>query len=486
VVGDRAGERSLVLIGDDQARIVETVPSADLATLQAALEIVMDGGTEAYARLLAHLVPRVGAERALIIERLPEARVRVLAAHGERGFAVSRTIVERAFAATHPIVVDDAVADVAFSKAKSVFELGVRAVVAAPIRVRGHVVGALVVDAKQRAAFGSAAVAEVAAAALVVGALLGRTPAPAADAPAWIGDAMVLATADRAAASASRVLITGESGTGKELVARRIHAQSPRAAGPWVALNCAALAEGVLESELFGHEQGAFTGAVKRTRGCFEQADGGTLFLDEVGELKPATQAKLLRALQEGRFTRVGGEQPIDVDVRVVAATNRDLRALVQAGTFREDLFYRLAVIPIALPPLRARGEDLTTLTEHFFAQLGRELGRAVPRLAASAWARWKAYAWPGNVRELRNVVERLVVVTDGEEIEADQLPPELLTGAERPAGSLASAIASLESDMIRAALAQHSGNKSATARALGISRPTLDKKLRDYGLADG
>jgi len=297
-----------------------------------------------------------------------------------------------------------------------------------------------------------------------------------------------LDAAMRAGAAGTQLLVLGESGTGKELVARAYHAAGSRAGGPWVAVNCAAFSETLLDSELFGHEQGAFTGASKRRRGCFEQADGGTLFLDEVGELGPATQAKLLRVLADRRFYRVGGEQPIDVDVRVVAATHRDLRKQCTTGAFREDLFWRLAVITVEIPPLRARGAaDIAALTAHFFKQLGLELGRRPPTLVPEAQALWDSYAWPGNVRELRNAVERMLVLYDGGVVEVEDLSPELRAHQGRPApGTLGDAIASLERERIAAALTTHAGNKSAAARALGISRPTLDKKLRDYDLKGG
>jgi len=250
-------------------------------------------------------------------------------------------------------------------------------------------------------------------------------------------------------------------------------------------VNCAALGEGVVDSELFGHEKGAFTGAQRRKRGCFELADGGTLFLDEVGELMASTQAKLLRAIQDGRFFRVGGEQPIDVDVRVVAATNRDLRQMVRDGRFREDLYYRLAVIPLEVPPLRRRGDDVVALTNHFLTTIAADLGRPAPRLTAAAWQRWHSYPWPGNVRELRNAVERLVVLWGGAEVDVDELPTELhdAAGRGRPPGTLAAAVGALERELIAGALTGTDGNKSAAARTLGISRPTLDKKIRDHGL---
>ncbi len=219
---------------------------------------------------------------------------------------------------------------------------------------------------------------------------------------------------EQVAPSKASVLITGESGTGKELVAQAIHEHSPRAAAPFVKLHCAALAETLLESELFGHEKGSFTGAVGRREGRFKQADGGTLFLDEIGEISPAIQVKLLRFLQERTFERVGGNETIKVDVRIIAATNRDLAGEVAAGKFREDLFYRLNVVNIDMPPLRARPSDLLPLANHFLARFAKENGKRIEGFAEDALARITSYRWPGNIRELENVIERAVVlVTD-------------------------------------------------------------------------
>jgi DNA-binding NtrC family response regulator len=499
--GDVDGERTVAFI-DDPAPLSFTLqpggpaPIVPIAAYLAGLELVAAGDRGAIAALVGRVATRTGAERVIVLEALADGRLRPIAIHGgERGVAVSRTVVRRALADRLAFAVGDAVAEVTFARATSVFDLGVRAVMAAPL-VRGErALGVVLADHRRQGAFTPAALAELTAAAAAIAIVVERTPAagaaPAgAPPPAWIGADRatldVLAQADRAAAAGSRVLVTGESGTGKELVARRIHAGSARAAGPWVALNCAALGEGVLDSELFGHEKGAFTGAARRKRGCFELADGGTLFLDEVGELSASTQAKLLRAIQDGRFFRVGGEQPIDVDVRVVAATHRDLRAMVRSGAFREDLYYRLAVIPLDVPPLRKRGDDVAILTEHFLAQLAAELGRPAPRLTPAAWQRWRAYAWPGNVRELRNAVERLVVLWGGEEVDVDELPQELAAGGPRAAGTLGAAVVAVEREAIAAALLASGGNKSAAARALGISRPTLDKKIKEHGLAGG
>ena len=283
----------------------------------------------------------------------------------------------------------------------------------------------------------------------------------------------------RVAPSASTVLVTGESGTGKERVAEAIHAASPRRGGPFVAINCAAIAESLVESELFGHERGAFTGASERRAGRFEQADGGTLFLDEVGELSPAVQARLLRVLETRRFERIGGARTVAVDVRIVAATHRDLEERVRSGAFREDLYYRLCVVRAHVPPLRDRPEDVVPLAEHFLASYGAAAGRPGLALSAAAKEALEAHWWPGNVRELRNAIERAVVMSDAAVIELEDL--ELLSRGPAPAKS--GSIDDLERQAVIAALEASGGNKARAAQQLGIDRTTLYKKLRRYGL---
>jgi len=302
-----------------------------------------------------------------------------------------------------------------------------------------------------------------------------------------------LELARRAAASRSTVLVTGESGTGKELVARAVHYHSERVGGPFVAVNCKALAPGVLESELFGHERGAFTGAERARPGLFERADGGTLFLDEIGEIEPGFQTKLLRVLQERRIQRVGGSEEKPIDVRIVAATNRDLRAEIAAGRFREDLYFRLAVIPIHLPPLRERREDVLPLAVHFLARWNRELGRSV-----AGWTpeveRWLlAHDWPGNVRELENAIERGVVLARGDRIGFDDLLVDPPGEDARPeAASDTTGGASLQefldaaaAERIRRVLEQTDGKRVEAARRLGIDRATLYRWMRRYGITD-
>ena len=289
----------------------------------------------------------------------------------------------------------------------------------------------------------------------------------------------------RVGPTALPVLVRGETGTGKELVARALHAASPRADGPFVAENCGAFAEGVLASELFGHEEGAFTGAAGRRRGLFEQANGGTLFLDELGELSPRVQVQLLRVLQEGELRRVGGEATVRVDVRVIAATHRDLEAMIKEGSFREDLYFRLRGVTLTLPPLRDRGGDIDLLIACFLEETGARL-----TLSAGVRAALRAWPWPGNVRELRAEVVRWSVFCDGEVTLADLSPavrgdavPEASPELSEALPTLAEAVSVTERVLIASALEQHRGNLSRTARTLGIDRNTLKRKLNKHKL---
>jgi two-component system nitrogen regulation response regulator NtrX len=293
-----------------------------------------------------------------------------------------------------------------------------------------------------------------------------------------------------AAPSNGRVLVSGENGTGKELVARQIHALSHRKTGPFVEVNCAAIPEELIESELFGHIKGAFTGAVADRRGKFETATGGTLFLDEVGDMSVKTQAKVLRALQEQIVEPVGGHSSVRVDVRVIAATNKDLAEEIRQGRFREDLYFRLNVIPIYVPPLREREDDVVRLADHFAAEFAREYGRRQKGFAPDAVEVLRAYRWPGNVRELRNVIERLMIMVPGDVIEAADLAFLDISGMEArsttpvPVGPLFEARDAWERDYILSALASFDGNISRTAEALGIERSNLYKKMRGLGIA--
>jgi two-component system nitrogen regulation response regulator NtrX len=287
------------------------------------------------------------------------------------------------------------------------------------------------------------------------------------------------------------VLITGENGTGKELVARQIHMRSKRAAGPFVEVNCAAIPEDLIESELFGHEKGAFTGAIERRRGKFDTADGGTIFLDEIADMSLKTQAKVLRVLQEQRFERVGGTEPVDVDVRVIAATNKSLEAQIAAGLFREDLYYRLNVIPLHVPPLRERRQDIPLFVEFFARAFCTRSGLPPRRFTDQAVERLGDYDWPGNVRELKNVVERLVILTRGEEVDAEQAAQALRPAAPRAGvteelfdiDDLREAKAAFEREFLQRKLEEFDGNITKTAEALGIERTNLHRKIKSLGI---
>lgn len=306
-----------------------------------------------------------------------------------------------------------------------------------------------------------------------------------------------------AAPTNGRVLICGESGTGKELIARAIHNQSLRRDKPFVEVNCAAIPEDLIESELFGHERGAFTGATTRRRGKFELADGGTIFLDEIGDMTLKTQAKVLRVLEEQRFERVGGQESIMVDVRVLAASNKDLKREIQEGRFREDLYYRLNVIPFEVPPLRERHTDIPPLVKHFLTLFSHEYGRKEKKIFPEALELLLNYSWPGNVRELKNIIERLVIMVPHQEIKAADIPPPISTeqpvgapvvsyeeirAAEEKEETVASLPASLrearehfEREFIVRCLREHNFNVTKTAQALGIERSNLHRKLKQY-----
>jgi DNA-binding NtrC family response regulator len=307
-------------------------------------------------------------------------------------------------------------------------------------------------------------------------------------------DAMqeVFRTVERVAASLASVLLVGESGTGKELVARAIHALGPRAGGPFVPVNCAAIPETLIESELFGHERGAFTGASERRIGRFESAHGGTLFLDEIGELAPHVQAKLLRALQERRIERLGGSAAIPIDVRVVAATNRDLEAEIAAGRFRSDLYYRIHVVRISLPPLRERREDVRLLAGHFLEAARERAGRGPCRIAPAAMAAFERHTWPGNVRELENAIERGVALAEGDVLELEDLPEPVLQARraealrdEVRAGRLhfEDAVLRFESELLRETLEHCDWNQTRAAEQLGLTRRLLKLRMDRCGL---
>lgn len=288
----------------------------------------------------------------------------------------------------------------------------------------------------------------------------------------------VYAAIEKAARNSATVLITGESGTGKELIARAIHYSSKRAQAPFVPVNCGGIPEGLLESELFGYVRGAFTGANETRAGFFQTAEGGTIFLDEISETTPSMQVKLLRVLQDKEVCMVGDTKPRRVDVRIIAATNKDLLQLVQKGTFREDLFFRLNILTLAVPPLREREDDILLLTRHFAAKFSREFGRPIPSFTDRALAALRAYDWPGNARELENLIQRLLVMTDSDTIDVVDLPAAMKFSVPRETGTLRT-LTEVELEHIRTVLASVDGNKTKAARILGIDRKTLRDKLR-------
>jgi two-component system nitrogen regulation response regulator NtrX len=308
------------------------------------------------------------------------------------------------------------------------------------------------------------------------------------DAAQMIGSAAIfqqtVMQASRVARSDVAVLLSGESGTGKELLAAHIHHQSPFATGPFVKVNCAAIPTDLIESELFGHEKGAFTGAAALRRGKFELADGGTIFLDEIGDLHEASQAKLLRVLQDGEVQRLGGEQPIRVATRVISATNRNLEDLVSAGTFRQDLYYRLGGFPIRVPALRERLQDVGDLVPYFLAEFCTRNNFRPKTIEAGALALLERYGWPGNVRELRNVVERMAIMAGGDRVTEDAVPMEVrLPSSARPAAGLQEVRQAAERDRIRRALEETDWNVAGAARLLGTERTALHKRIRTLGL---
>jgi two-component system nitrogen regulation response regulator NtrX len=311
--------------------------------------------------------------------------------------------------------------------------------------------------------------------------LVGSNPQMIGSSPVFL---RAVEQASLAARSDARVLLIGESGTGKELLAAHIHQMSPFASGPFVKVNCAAIPTELLESELFGHEKGAFTGAAGARRGKFELADGGTLFLDEVGDLHAASQAKLLRVLQEGEFHRVGGEQTIRVAVRVLAATNRDLAGLVTQGKFREDLYYRLSVVPIRVPPLRERPPDIRPLAEYFLQEFCARNNFKPKAIDAGVYPVLEKYPWPGNARELKNAIERMAILTAGERLTAEGIPVEIRVARDSgPRSSIQQARESAEREQVLRALEEANWNVSAAARTLGMERTNLHKRIRALGI---
>jgi Nif-specific regulatory protein len=454
----------------------------------------------------------------LVLKWVPAERGAVLALDPESG-EVGVTYVRRRSTGTTAVAVSRSILDQVrrnrtavlghfgtdgSAASESVLSAGIRSLIAAPMVERDRVVGVLYLDtlaaveplteeSLQFAAAAAAIAAQPLESARRIDQLeadkrrlesdLGRDFDMIGDSPAM---QKVYQALSRISPSDSTVLILGETGTGKELAARAIHARSPRAKAPFVAINCAAIAENLLESELFGHERGAFTGAVVQKRGKIELAQGGTLFLDEIGELQSALQAKLLRVLEEREFERVGGMRPIRVNLRLVAATHRDLPALIAEGRFRGDLYYRLNVVSLRLPPLRERPSDILTLAAFFLERLAARTPRAVHGFSPGARAALLSYDWPGNVRELQNAVERALVLGHGEWIEPDDLPEEIVD-ARPPAagedGSYHALVLAAKRKILGSALDKAQGRYVEAARDLGIHVKHLHRLMRSYGL---
>ena len=460
-------------------------------------------------RILASIFDVVPAERGAIMLWDPatgqwvpgSVRTRKPAPSGAQ-IAVSRAIIEQAFASGGPLLSPDAGADARFGDSESIEAFAIRSAICCPLVVRDERLGVLHLDTRQAAGAFSrddvqlvGAIANQAAIAIANARLndalrrenrtlrraLGSRHCIVGDSQ---GMRQVMDVVRRVSRTDATVLLRGESGTGKEVVAQTIHALSPRRGAPFVCVNCAAMPEALLESELFGHEKGAFTGAIERRVGRFEQANGGTIFLDEVGEMSPGTQAKILRVLEEREFQRVGGTRSLRVDVRLIASTNRDLEAAIEQEAFRRDLYYRLKVIEIVLPPLRERRDDIPLLCEHFLSETAREMARQPPAIDPAALAALQTYPWPGNVRELRNVLERAIVLGVGARLLASHLPREVRQGhAADMALSEELSLAETERRHVAEVLALTRWNKSRAAALMRISRPRLDRKIRDYGL---
>ena len=465
-------------------------------------------------RLLGLLLEAVPAERAalLLLDREDGAPVLSYALERRSGsarpFPVSRTVVSRVLGERTGLLANDALRTPELGEAASVRAARLRSLLAVPVLHLDRALGLLYLDVSEAggpvrfdrghlelatAVAGLAAPAlanarrleqleaerRATAAGVLGGGLVGESPRLVA----------VRGFLARVAPTDSTVLLRGESGTGKELAARAIHQGSPRAGGPFVAINCATLSETLFESELFGHEKGAFTGAVAQKIGKFEAADGGTLFLDEVGEIPIHLQARLLRALQERELERVGSTRTIKVDVRVIAATNRDLETGVAKGTFRADLYYRLNVLALELPPLRERREDIPLLARHFAARLGPRLGRPAADFTPEALDGLLRYGWPGNVRELANAVERALVLGEGDWLRPEDLPEAVIEAGgrrERPAGPVApyhEAVLRLKEELVLGAIEQAGGNVTRAAELLGIHPNYLHRLLRNLGL---
>ena len=456
------------------------------------------------ARLLELLADALPAEKGGVFLLSPEGDTPELVATRGGELEPSRTVLARVAEERVALLWDDVHPDAALEGAESLARVDVRSLLAVPVAGRRELHGVLTFQSTASGAFTEGHLELAAAAAGLAGLAFDTAHAFAGLAAenrrlrgegiehGLVGESAamerLLGFIERVAPVDSTVLLRGESGTGKELAARALHRASPRADHPFVAINCATLSETLLESELFGHERGAFTGAVERKIGKLEAADSGTLFLDEIGEMPVTLQARLLRALQERRFERVGGTRPIAVDVRILAATHRDLEAAIQDGTFREDLFYRLNVIACTLPALRDRREDVPLLARHFVRLHGERLKRPGVGFESRTLRALVAYDWPGNIRQLSNAVERALVLGDGEMIRPEDLPDELLDRVqddEVELGDYQAAITETKKRLLTTALAEADGNAAEAGRRLGLHPNSFRRLVRQLGLKD-
>ena len=487
-----------------------------LAALYAFTEQVSEAARldELYPRVASRTREETRADRVFLYILDRSGELMCAAGEGVEGVdtervLISGAVIDKVMQEGKSVVAADTLEDFRFAQRDSIVNNAIRSLMCAPVMSRGRCLGLLYADTRHKAAAFNdgdlrflTALAQQAGVAidnlilrdalLIENATLRNEVAARHD---LVGESEaideVLRFVQKVARTDSTIMLNGESGTGKELVARAVHHASPRGNSAFVAVNCAALTETLLESELFGHEKGAFTGATAQSRGRFEVADGGTLFLDEVGELSLSCQTRFLRVLEEGCFERVGSTRTVHTDVRVLAATNRDLSHMVAEGTFRADLFYRLQVIQIVLPPLRARGDDVALLVEHFVRRYQAKVGRRIEVIEPAVLEAVRAHRWPGNVRELKNAVERAMVLGEGPVLRAEDLPPSVLAASEatRPPSAAPPewteplTIRDAELRAIRLALDHTAGNKARAAGVLGIDRSTLYKKIKDYGI---
>jgi transcriptional regulator with GAF, ATPase, and Fis domain len=458
-------------------------------------------------RLLELALETVPAERAALLLLDPTGALPVSFSLDRWGpaepFAVSRTLVERVVAEHSALLSNDVLQGGGWEGVESVQSARLQSMLAAPLTGSEGTLGVLYLDTRDpRARFDGRHLELVTAAAGIAAAALANArhmesleeESMAVPDAGMVGESPRMLEVQRLLARVARtdstVLLRGESGTGKEVAARALHRGSPRAGKPFVAINCASLSETLLESELFGHERGAFTGAVERRTGKIEAAQGGTLFMDEVGEIPPGLQARLLRVLQEREFERVGSTRPIKADIRLIAATNRDLEKAIREGTFREDLYYRLNVIAVALPSLRERREDVPLLARHFATLFGKKLGRRVAGFTPEARACLLRYGWPGNVRELANAIERAVVLGEGELIHPEDLPETVLESAPandraEPLGKYHDTVNGFKKRLILEAIDQAGGNISRAAELLDLNPTYLHRLIRNFDLKD-